>query len=315
MTPRLLKKALTSALGGLIFLSLIFCLVSACATVPLTGRSQLRLLPDSQMMRMSLASYREVLKKSKLSQDKKKVAMVRRVGKRIAGAAGDFMRENHLAHEINNYKWEFNLIKDDKTVNAWCMPGGKIAVYTGLLPISRDEAGLAVVMGHEVAHALAKHGNERMSQALLVQMGGVALAVALSEKPAETQALFMAAFGVGTTVGVMLPFSRRHEYEADRIGLTLMAKAGYDPRAAVGLWQRMKKAGKGKRPPKFLSTHPAPDSRIEAIKGFIPEALRHYNSANDTLPALKIAQAQDIRPMSARSEAARRPGIFPPCVQ
>lgn len=292
-------------------MSLIFCLVSACATVPLTGRSQLRLLSDSQMMKMSLASYREVLKKSKLSKDKKKVAMVRRVGKRIAGAAEDFLRENHLAHEIANYKWAFNLIKADKTVNAWCMPGGKIAVYTGLLPISRDETGLAVVMGHEVAHALAKHGNERMSQALLVQMGGVALAVALSEKPAETQALFMAAFGVGTTIGVILPFSRRHEFEADRIGLTLMAKAGYDPRAAVGLWQRMKKAGQGKRPPEFLSTHPAPDSRIEAIKGFIPEALRHYKSGNNTLPALKIARVQEIRPMSARSEAARRPCTFP----
>ncbi|MDY6852927.1 MAG: M48 family metallopeptidase, partial [Thermodesulfobacteriota bacterium] len=176
-------------------------------------------------------------------------------------------------------------------------------------------AGLAVVMGHEVAHALAKHGNERMSQALLVQMGGVALAVALSEKPAETQALFLAAFGVGTTVGVILPFSRRHEYEADRIGLTLMAKAGYDPRTAVGLWQRMKEAGKGKRPPEFLSTHPAPDSRIETIKGFIPEALRHYKSANDTLPALKTARAKDIRPMPSRSEAARLPGISPPCVR
>jgi len=251
-------------------------LVAACATVPLTGRSQLNLLSDAQLFKMSLDNYREVLSKSKLSQDQAKVAMVRRVGGRIAGAAEDFLRENGLEHEIDKYKWEFNLIEDAKTVNAWCMPGGKIAVYTGLLPITKDETGLAVVMGHEVAHALAKHGNERMSQALLVQLGGIALSVALSEKPQQTRELYLAAFGAGATIGIMLPYSRRHEYEADRIGLTIMAKAGYDPRAAVGLWERMNEVGKGARPPEFLSTHPAPESRIEYIKEFIPEALEYY---------------------------------------
>jgi len=259
-----------------LILAAMAVLVTACATVPLTGRSQLNLLSDAQLSKMSLDSYREILGNSKLSQDREKVAMVRRVGAKIAQAAEDFLRENRLEHEIDKYQWEFNLIEDDKTINAWCMPGGKIAVYTGILPITKDETGLAVVVGHEVAHALAKHGNERMSQALLIQMGGIALAVALSEKPKQTRDLYLAAFGAGATVGILLPYSRQHEYEADRIGLTIMAKAGYDPRAAVGLWERMNEVGKGKRPPEFLSTHPAPESRIEYIKDFIPEALEYY---------------------------------------
>jgi predicted Zn-dependent protease len=159
------------------------------------------------------------------------------------------------------------------------MPGGKIAFYTGILPITQDENGVAVVMGHEVAHALAKHGNERMSQGLLVQLGGMALAVAISEKPKATKNLFMVAFGLGAQLGIILPYSRRHEYEADRIGLTLMAKAGYHPRAAVGLWERMRDMSKGKRPPELLSTHPLPQSRIEYIKSYIPEAMRHYKGS------------------------------------
>ncbi len=260
--------------GPVLFLSLLF-LLADCATVPVTGRRQLDLVPDSELVAMSYSEYATVMKKSKLSTDQEKVNMVRRVGKRIAGAAEEFLVQEGLGSEIRNYQWEFNLIEDDKTVNAWCMPGGKVAVYTGLLPITRDETGLAVVMGHEVAHAIAKHGGERMSQGLLAQLGGVGLAVALSTQPALTQSIFMQAYGVGTQVGVLLPYSRLHESEADHIGLILMAKAGYDPRAAIPLWQRMNQLG-GPRPPQFLSTHPAPESRIRNIESLIPEAMQHY---------------------------------------
>lgn len=273
------SKMIKRLLTGITIISLLAVFLIGCATVPLTGRTQLSLVGDQQISQLSLTQYREILQKSKLSKNKAQVAMVRRVGTRIARACEDFLRMNNMASEIKNYKWEFNLIDDPKTVNAFCMPGGKIAVYTGILPICKDETGLAVVMGHEVAHALAKHGNERMSQALLVQLGGVALAVALSQKPAATQQAFLAAYGLGATVGVMLPYSRSHEYEADRIGLTLMAMAGYDPHAAVGLWQRMDALSKGKsKAPEFLSTHPVPESRIEYIKKYIPEAMKYYRA-------------------------------------
>ena len=210
-----------------IFLTLFF--LFACATVPLTERKSLRFIPDSELLSLSFQQYSEVLKKSKLSNDPMKVQRVRRVGERIARASEEFLRESKMEEDIKNYKWDFNLIEDDKVVNAWCMPGGKVAVYTGILPLTQDETGLAVVMGHEVAHAMAKHGNERMSQALLVQLGGVSLSLALSKEPALTQQIFMGVYGVGSQVGVMLPYSRLHESEADRIGLVLMAKAKYDP--------------------------------------------------------------------------------------
>src|SRR4030042_1853501 len=201
-----------------ILLTLFF--LFACATVPLTERKSFRFIPDSQLLSLSFQQYSEVLKKSKLSNDPTKAHMVRRAGERIAKASEEFLRESKMEEDIKNYKWEFNLIEDDKVANAWCMPGGKVAVYTGILPLTQDETGLAVVMGHEVAHAMAKHGN-------------------------------------------------------DRIGLVLMAKAGYDPREAVPFWQRMNEKG-GSRPPEFLSTHPAPDTRIKDIKSHIPEAMKHY---------------------------------------
>jgi predicted Zn-dependent protease len=227
---------------------------------------------------LSLDQYDKVIRQSRLSGDRKKVSMVRRVGKRIASAAEDFLRRSGREHDINDYKWEFNLIEDKKTVNAWCMPGGKVAVYTGILPYTRNERGLAVVIGHEVAHAIARHGNERMSQALLVNLGGMALSVALAEEPSLTRQLSLAAFGLGASVGILLPYSRTHESEADRIGLTLMAMAGYDPREAVPFWRRMNKKA-GARPPAFLSTHPAPDTRIEDIKTHIPEAMTYYRKS------------------------------------
>jgi predicted Zn-dependent protease len=255
--------------------SVIFLFLISCAEVPITHRQSLQLLPESQLATLSLQEYDQVLKKSKLSTNRKQVQMVRRVGSKIARAAEAFLAEAGMHSQINNLKWEFNLIKDDKTANAWVMPGGKAAVYTGILPYTRNETGLAVVLGHEVAHAIAGHGNERMSQGLLAQMGGAALSVALSENSPATQNLFMQAYGAGATVGLLLPYSRLHESEADRIGLTLMARAGYDPREAVPFWERMNKKGE-RRPPEFLSSHPAPSTRIANIKKYTPEALRYY---------------------------------------
>ena len=261
-------------LGFLLILSLF---LFSCASVPVTERRGLHLVPDSELTTMSYQEYNNVLKKSKLSTDMAKVSMVRRVGQRIATASEQLLVEKGHGDDIRNYKWEFNLIEDDKTVNAWCMPGGKVAVYTGLLFISQDENGLAVVMGHEVAHAIAKHGNERMSQGLLAQFGAIGLSLALAGNPGVTSDIFMQAYGAGAQVGFLLPYSRIQESEADHIGLILMAKAGYDPRGAVVLWQRMNAKG-GARPPEFLSTHPAPESRIRNIESLIPEAMQVYKA-------------------------------------
>lgn len=254
---------------------IIFSILTACAQVPITHRQSLQLLPESELATLSLQEYDKVLKNSKLSADRRQVEMVRRVGFKIAGATEVFLIEAGLKAQIKTLNWEFNLIEDDKTANAWVMPGGKAAAYTGILKYTRDETGLAVVLGHEVAHAIAGHGNERMSQALLAQLGGAALSVALSDKSAQTRGLFMQAYGAGAAVGLLLPYSRLHESEADRIGLTLMARAGYDPGQAVPFWQRMNQQG-GKQPPEFLSTHPAPESRIANIIKYIPEAMPYY---------------------------------------
>jgi len=254
-----------------------------CAEVPVTHRSALHLVPDSELMSLSLQQYQEVLSKSQLSTDPAKIKMVRTVGERVAKAAESYLRETGQGYRVAGYHWEFNLIEDDKVVNAWAMPGGKVAVYTGILPYTKDETGLAVVLGHEIGHAIAGHGNERMSQSLLAQMGGLALSVALSQQPGETQALFQQAYGVGANVGFLLPYSRLQESEADRIGLIFMAKAGYDPREAIAFWERMSAQG-GQRPPEFLSTHPAPASRIANLKRFIPDALPFYQKASARAP-------------------------------
>jgi predicted Zn-dependent protease len=254
---------------------MLFLLLASCTTVPITGRRAVHLVSDQELTTLSVQEYSKVLDQSRLSQNPDQVRTVRNVGRGIAGATEEFLREQGLAEDIRSYKWEFNLIQDDKTVNAWCMPGGKVAVYTGILPITQNETGLAVVMGHEIAHAVAKHGAERMSQGLLAQLGGVALSVALSTQPAAATDLFLAAYGVGAQVGFLLPYSRIQESEADRIGLILMARAGYDPREAIPFWQRMSEKG-GDRPPEFLSTHPAPETRIRKIEEFIPEAMKYY---------------------------------------
>ncbi|MDD2672228.1 MAG: M48 family metallopeptidase [Syntrophales bacterium] len=258
----------------ILFIFPVLLLALSCATVPLTERKTLSLVPETQMLSLSSQQYHELLEQTKVSTDPVKTAMVQRVGKNIATAAEEFMRDAGRSRDVKDFRWEFNLL-DDNTVNAFCMPGGKVGVYTGILPITQDETGLAVVVGHEVAHAIARHGNERMSQALVAQMGGIGLDLALSQQSAATRSIFLNLYGIGSNIGFILPYSRIQENEADRIGLALMAKAGYDPHAAVPLWERMNKEG-GPRPPEFLSTHPAPESRIRNIQGLIPEAMKYY---------------------------------------
>jgi len=235
----------------------------------------MKLLPESMLVDMSLTNYNAFKKANKVVSGTDQANMVKRVGERTSRAVDSYLRKNGQYNRVKDYKWEFNLTKQD-VANAWCMPGGKVMFYTGILPITLDETGLAVVMGHEIAHAVARHGNERMSQGLLATAGAITLAVAVRDKPQETQLLFMSAYGIGATVGVMLPFSRKHESEADRMGLIFMALAGYDPGEAVKFWQRMEANSKG-APPEFLSTHPGHQTRIQNIKRWLPEARKYYN--------------------------------------
>lgn len=236
----------------------------SCTTVPVTGRKSLNLVGEGTMNQLGAQTYQQEIGKAKPSTDASANAMVQRVAKRIADAAE--------ANFHPGYQWQATLLDDPKTVNAWCLPGGKIAVYSGILPLTQDETGLAVVLGHETAHALAHHGAERMSRSELMQLGEAGILAAVgSAKPGATQAVG-AALGIGSQVGVELPFSRSQESEADHIGLVLMAKAGYDPAKAVDFWQRMAAYGKGKQPPAFLSDHPSDEDRIAAIKKELPEA-------------------------------------------
>lgn len=255
-------------------LFLLLFLVS-CAKVPITGRRQLNMLPESQLMALSLTEYKSFLNTHKTlasntSDDAKTIATV---GNKIAAAVTTYLKKHQQSKRIKDFKWEFNLVEDN-TVNAWCMPGGKVVFYTGILPITKDEKGIAVVMGHEIAHAIARHGNERMSQGLALQGGGIALSLALADKPELTQSLFQQAYGLGGQLG-MLKYSRSHESEADKMGLVFMAMAGYDPREAVEFWKRMAAQG-GQKPPEFLSTHPSDDTRIKDLEAFMPEALKYY---------------------------------------
>ena len=256
---------------SLVSLSLI---IISCSTVPLTGRSQLNMISDGEMLAMSYQQYDEFLKQNPTSKDQPAVEMVQRIGVNIQHAVETYLVDNHLSAHLQGYKWEFNLVESDQ-VNAWCMPGGKVVIYSGILPIAQDETGLAVVMGHEIAHAIAEHGNERMSQQLLQQAGAVGLMVAMKDEPVQTQALWLGVYGVGTQLVVMLPYSRTHESEADRMGLIFMAMAGYDPNAAPDFWERMA-AGKDGEPPEFLSTHPSSQTRINNLNKWIPEAMKYY---------------------------------------
>jgi predicted Zn-dependent protease len=254
---------------------LLALIVFSCSTVPVTGRKQLSLVPASQMMSMSYQEYGTFLKQNPLSTNQAQIALVRGVGLRIQKAVERYMGQNGMADRLTGYAWEFNLV-ESKEVNAWCMPGGKVVVYAGILPVTKDERGLAVVLGHEIAHAIAEHGGERMSQQMVTQFGGMALSELVKEKPKETQNLWMGIFGVGAQYGVLLPYSRTHESEADHLGLIFMSMAGYDPSSAVDFWQRMAAGKSGQAPPEFMSTHPSDETRIEAIRQHIPEAMTYY---------------------------------------
>lgn len=251
-------------------------ILSGCKSVPVTGRNQLNLLPGSEMRSMASNQYNQVLDTAQVVRGTEESQMLKTVGEEIKNAVQRYLRENDRLELLEGYQWEFTLIKNDDMVNAWAMPGGKIAFYTGILPICQDANGVAVVMAHEIAHAVARHGNERMSQGLLTQLGGVALQVALRDKQQQTQQLAMAAYGLGSQVGVLLPYSRTHESEADHMGLIFMAMAGYDPREAPELWKRMAARSGGAQPPEFLSTHPSHETRIENLNEWMDEAMKYY---------------------------------------
>jgi predicted Zn-dependent protease len=254
-----------------IFIIPIF--IQSCSKVPLTGRTQLNIVPESQVITMASSSYTDFLKSNQRSSDRRNTQLVNKVGNDIAAAVTRYFKEHSLMDRLEGYKWEFNLV-ENKTPNAWCMPGGKVVVYSGILPYTRDENGLAVVMSHEIAHAVARHGNERLSQGLIAQFGGIALNELIRDKSEEAKSIFNTAYGVGAQVGVMLPFSREHELEADKLGLIFMAMAGYDPREAVGFWERMAQKSGGS-PPEFLSTHPSDATRIRKIKAALPDAMKY----------------------------------------
>ena len=256
-------------------LTLLAALLYGCATVPVTGRKQLSLVSSAEINSMSAEQYREVIKTGPLSTNKEQTDMIRRVGSRIQKGVEQYMAEKGASNQLAGFNWEFNLIQDDKTVNAWCMPGGKVAFYTAILPICQDETGIAVVMGHEVAHAIANHGRERMSQGLLEEFGLSTLGAAMGQNPGMTSQIFMQAVGMGSQMG-MLKFSRSHESEADHIGLIFMSMAGYDPQQAPKFWERMTAGSGGEKPPEFLSTHPSDETRIKDLQGWMPEAMGYY---------------------------------------
>ena len=246
----------------------------ACSKVPISGRKQVNLLSERELMSMSLVQYESFLKENPPVYNTDASDQVKRVGKRIAAAVEDYLKSEGLSSRVKGYNWEFNLV-DQNLVNAWAMPGGKVVVYKGLLPVAKTDEGLAVVMGHEIAHAIARHGNERMSQGMIAAGIGTGLAVAMNEQPKETQDLFLGAYGVSTGVG-MLAFGRNQESEADKLGMVFMAMAGYQPKEAIPFWERMKAASGGGSAPEFLSTHPSHDTRIKRINDFLPEAESYF---------------------------------------
>lgn len=263
----ILKMKLRKAL---IAVSLLMLVVS-CKTNPFTGEKNLNFVSNDQLFPASFQQYNQFLSENEVVSGTSESRMVKRVGENIVTAAERYLNANGYQGFLKDFRWEFNLVKDDQ-VNAFAMPGGKVVIYTGIMPVAQDETGLAVVMAHEISHALADHGAQRLSAAQLQQLGAVAGSVALSGKSEQTQQIFAQAYGLGTTVGVMLPFSRSHEAEADRIGLTLMAIAGYNPDEAADLWRRMQAQSDGNAPPEFLSTHPSNQTRINNLEKWAPEA-------------------------------------------
>jgi predicted Zn-dependent protease len=296
MLPKLYKASLAVVL---------LFLVSACAHVAGTNRSQLSLVSESELTPMANRQYRQIISESKLSTNARDTQMIKRVGARIRLAAEKYLTMFNRQNEISNYNWEFNLI-DSKEANAFCLPGGKVAVYTGILPVCLDEAGVATVMGHEVAHAIAHHGAERASQQMMVGLGAQILDIGLGSRGTSqiSSQVIMTAYGLGSQVGILLPFSRTHESEADRIGLSLMAMAGYDPAKAVDFWQRMaqNKGNRNSSPPEFLSTHPADQTRIQNLNSFLAEAKARYVPYKSTGSGKKAPARRAPR---ARQPAAR----------
>ncbi len=257
-----------------IILLAVVLAVYACSTVPITGRKQVNLLPEIQLSEMSSAAYSDFLKENRpLPNRDPRAKQVQDVGVKISAAVNQYLKNNGQGKRVAEFDWTFQTV-DDPTVNAWCMPGGRVVFYTGILPICQDETGIAVVMGHEVAHAVARHGNERMSQSMAIQGVGLTLDVLSSQQPELTRGLLLQSYGIGSTLG-SLRFSRLHETEADRMGLIFMALAGYNPREAPAFWQRMGALG-GQKPPEFLSTHPSDDRRSSDLESFMPEALKYY---------------------------------------
>jgi predicted Zn-dependent protease len=251
----------------------ILLLLTSCGSVPLTGRRQMLLVSDAELVSASLTQYNEFMKTATLSGDRTKTATVERVGKRISTATETYLKQNGLESELANFSWEFKLVKDEQ-VNAFCMPGGKIVVFEGLLPLIASDDELAVVIGHEIAHAVAKHSNERMSQALLAQFGASIVNEALSTKSAAVQTMGNTVFGLGAQLGVMLPYSRQHEYEADYMGMILMTLGGYNPESTVAFWQKMSAGGSGGTI-EFLSTHPSDERRIAELQKRLPEMTKY----------------------------------------
>lgn len=251
-------------------MSLLF---SSCGSVPVTGRKQLNLVSNQEVLTISLQQYQQFIKSAPISTDKKNTALVQKVGRNIANAVETYLKNNGYADELSSYAWEFNLVKSSD-VNAFCMPGGKIVVYEGILPYTQDETGLAVVLGHEVAHAVAKHANERMSQQMMTEYGTAAIGTALGGTSAGVQQAAAAAIGLGSQYGILLPYSRKQELEADKLGLIFMAMAGYNPSQAAAFWTRMSQQGSST--PEFMSTHPSDNTRIQQIEKDLPEAMKYY---------------------------------------
>jgi len=255
----------------IIALVLIFAFFISCKTVPITGRKQFTLVSDSQLLPMAFQQYEGFLSQHKVSSNVEMTNQVKSVGKRISGAVDRYMRANGMTEKADQYRWEFNLI-EDKTVNAWAMPGGKTVFYTGIMPIAKNVDGVAAIMGHEVAHAFARHGAERMTSGILQQAGGLAVALTTGNKDPKQRQMWMTAYGIGSQLG-MLKFSRVHETEADKLGVVFMIMAGYEPSEAVNVWIRMsQQPGAGKAPPEILSTHPSNQTRIKKLTAWIPKA-------------------------------------------